>query len=122
MSVVAKAAGIANLAERLACVQQCPAMQKARGVIQTKRIDEFTAGRVPRRKELLKVAWRDPRFGRYLGRTEVRIGKPILDDAADTREQLVRMTPYTLSLLTRPFQAQLSSDQRVDHPLRQKQR
>jgi hypothetical protein len=31
-------------------------------------------------------------------------------------------TPYTLSLLTRPFQAQLSSDQRVDHPLRQKQR
>jgi hypothetical protein len=54
--VVAKAAGIGNLAERLACVQQRPAMQKARGVIQTKRIDEFTAGRVPRRKELLKVA------------------------------------------------------------------
>src|SRR5258708_3221785 len=31
-------------------------------------------------------------------------------------------TPCTLSLLTRPFQAQLSSDQRVEHPLRQKQR
>jgi hypothetical protein len=56
MSIVTEAAGIGNLAERLACVQQRPAMQKARGVIQTKRIDEFTAGRVPRRKELLKVA------------------------------------------------------------------
>jgi hypothetical protein len=31
-------------------------------------------------------------------------------------------TPYTLSLLTRPFQAQLSSDQRGEHPLRRMQR
>jgi hypothetical protein len=38
MSVVAKAAGIGNLAERLACVQQRPAMQKARGAIQTKHL------------------------------------------------------------------------------------
>jgi hypothetical protein len=38
MSVVAKAAGIGNLAERLACVQQRPAMQKARGVIQKKHL------------------------------------------------------------------------------------
>ena len=56
MSIVAEAAGIGNLAERLACVQQRPAMQKARGVIQTKRIDEFTARRAALRKELLKVA------------------------------------------------------------------
>jgi len=49
MGIVAEAAIVGDLAERLACVQQCPAMQRARGVIQTKRIDEFTAGRVPRR-------------------------------------------------------------------------
>ena len=91
MSIVTEAAGIGNLAERLACVQQRPAIQKARGVIQTKRIDEFTARRAALRKELLEVTQRDPRFGRYLGRTEVRIGKAILDDAADTHEQLVRM-------------------------------
>jgi hypothetical protein len=54
--IPAEAAGIGNLAERLACVQQRPAMQKARGVIQTKRIDEFTARRAALRKELLKVA------------------------------------------------------------------
>jgi hypothetical protein len=56
MSIVTEAAGIGNLAERLACVQQRPAMQKARGVIQTKRIDEFTARRAALRKELLKIA------------------------------------------------------------------
>ena len=55
MSVVAKAASVGDLAERLACVQQRPAMQKKRGVIQTKRIDEFTARRPRWRKELLKV-------------------------------------------------------------------
>ena len=54
--VVGKAAGVGNLAERLACAQQFPAVYKARGVIQTNRMDEMTAGRVPSRKELLKVA------------------------------------------------------------------
>ena len=91
MSVVAKTAGVGDLAQRLARAQQRPALQKARGVIQTKRIDEFTAGRAAPRKELLDVAQRDPRFGRYLARTEIRIGKAVLDDAADTREQLVGM-------------------------------
>jgi hypothetical protein len=38
MSVVAKAAGVGDLAERLACAQQRPALQKTRGVIQTKRM------------------------------------------------------------------------------------
>jgi hypothetical protein len=56
MSVVAKAAGVGDRAERLAHAQECPAMQEARGVIQTKRIDELTAGRAARRKELLDVA------------------------------------------------------------------
>jgi hypothetical protein len=56
MSVVAKAAGVGDVAERLACAQRRSAMQKVRGVIQTKRIDEFTAGRAALRKELLDVA------------------------------------------------------------------
>ncbi len=56
MSVVAIAAGIGNLAERLACLCQCPAMQKPYGVIQTKRLDEIAAGRAPEREELLKVS------------------------------------------------------------------
>src|SRR5260370_40135402 len=44
MRVVAKATGVGDLAERLACAQ-CPAMHQVRGVIQAKRIYEFTAGR-----------------------------------------------------------------------------
>ena len=54
--IVGKAAGIGDLAERLACAQQFSAVQKARGVIQTNRMYEMTAGGVSRRKELLKVA------------------------------------------------------------------
>ena len=37
MGVIAKATGEADLAQRLACSQRRPAMQKVRGVIQTKR-------------------------------------------------------------------------------------
>jgi hypothetical protein len=37
MSVVAKAAGVGDLADGLACVQQPPAMQLTRGMIQTDR-------------------------------------------------------------------------------------
>jgi hypothetical protein len=91
MSIVAEAAIVGDLAERLACVQQRPAMQETCGMIQTNRMYEMSAGRIPRRKELLKVAQRDPSFGRYLGRTEVRIGKVILYDTADACEKLVGM-------------------------------
>jgi hypothetical protein len=45
------------------------------------------AGRIPHSEELLKVSKRDPRFGRHLGRTEIRIGETVLDDAADSLEQ-----------------------------------
>jgi len=55
MSVVAKAAVVGDLADRLARVQRRPAMQETRGVIQPDRIDEMRAGRAPRREELLKV-------------------------------------------------------------------
>src|SRR5262245_44985141 len=54
MGVVAKAAGIRDLAQRLACRQRRAAVQQARGMIQTKRIDEFAAGRVARREQFLE--------------------------------------------------------------------
>jgi hypothetical protein len=67
-------------------------MQKARRLIQAKRIYELTAGRTVLRKKLLKVAKGYPGCSGYFMRTEARIGKAILDDVADTREQFVRMT------------------------------
>src|SRR5215471_21120572 len=59
MGVVAEAAGVRDLAEGLACLQQGAAMQKARGVIHTKRVNEFAAGRATRREQLLYVTQRD---------------------------------------------------------------
>src|SRR5215475_14199307 len=50
MGVVAKATGVRDLAERLACLQRRAAMQKARSVLQTKRVNEFAAGRATRRE------------------------------------------------------------------------
>src|ERR1700730_10289953 len=91
MRVVAIAAGIANLAERLACICQCPAMQKSRGVSQTKRLDEMAAGRTPDREEVLEVEDRKPPFGCYVSGVEIWIGKAIHNDVADTSEQPVGM-------------------------------
>ena len=91
MGVVAKAASVRDLAERLACLQRRAAMQKARGVIQTKRVNEFAAGRAARREQLLQVTQRDPSCGRDPARTQIRISKPVADDAADTRKQPIRM-------------------------------
>jgi hypothetical protein len=56
MRVVAKAAVVGDRADRFAYAQQLPAIQKARGVVQTKRIDKFGAGKAALRKELLEVA------------------------------------------------------------------
>ena len=56
MCIVAKAAGISDLAERLARPKQCAPVQKVRGAIQAKRIDELAAGRATLRKELLNIA------------------------------------------------------------------
>src|SRR5215472_10878897 len=91
MGVVAKAASVRDLAERLVCLQRRAAMHKARGVIQTKRVNEFAAGRATRRKQLLQVTQRDSRFGCDFARAEIRIGKTVLDDVADTRKQSLRM-------------------------------
>src|SRR6516162_10055437 len=92
MGVVAKAAGVRDLGERLAGLQRGAAMQKARGVIQTERLNEFAAGRATRREQFLYVTQRDSRFGCGLARAEIRIGKAVLDDVADPRKQPVRMT------------------------------
>ena len=81
--IIAEAAGVGDFAKRLVYAKRLPAAQKVGGVIQTKRLDEMNAGGTPLRKELLKVAHRDPRFGRHLARAEVRIGKAALNDAAD---------------------------------------
>jgi hypothetical protein len=56
IGIVAKAAGVGDLADGLACFEKRPAFQQRHGVIQTNRLDEVAAGGVSRRKELLKVA------------------------------------------------------------------
>ena len=66
-------------------------MQEARGVIQAKRIDKMSEGGAALRKELLNVAYRDPRFSSQLARAEVRIVKAVLNDAANAGKQLVSM-------------------------------
>ena len=88
MGVVAKAAGIRDLAERLACLQRRASMQKARGVIQPCEIYEMRAGGIARGKELLEIAQRNSRLGSDLARRDARIGKAVLYDAADAHEQL----------------------------------
>ena len=49
MSIIAKAAGIRNFAERLTCTEKRPAFQKLRGLIQTNGIYQFAAGTAARR-------------------------------------------------------------------------
>ena len=60
-------------------------------MVQANRIDEITAGRVALGKEFLRVSQRDPRFGCHLAWAEIWIGKAVVDDAADTGKQLVRV-------------------------------
>src|SRR3977135_2736667 len=88
MRVFAEAARVADFAERLARAKQRPAMQKLRSVVQTKRIDEFTAGQTVLSKELLEVTQGDPCFRCHFARAKIRIGKALFNYAADTAEQL----------------------------------
>src|SRR5258708_1493421 len=92
MRVVAKAAVVSDGAYRLARAQQLPAPQKAPRLVQAQVKGEFRAGRAAPSKELLEVAQRDSCFGCRFRRAEIRIGKAVLDEAADTHEQLVRIT------------------------------
>src|ERR1700688_4540099 len=82
IGIIAKPAGISDLADRLDCVQQRPAPQQTRGLVQTNRMYEVTAGKVPRRKKLLKITQRDSRFDCHLARPEIRIGIAIPYDIA----------------------------------------
>src|SRR5438874_4006079 len=91
MRVVAKTAGVGDLAQGLPCSERRPTMQQARGMLQAQRVNEFAAGRAARRKELLQIAQRNARGGRYFRRTEIRIGEAVFGDVADPRKQLVRM-------------------------------
>jgi hypothetical protein len=92
MRIVAKAAGVGDLAERLARGEQRAAAQQMCCMIQPKRIDVFAAGETPFGKKLLNVAQRDSCFGSSLAGSEIRVGEAIPDNAADPREQLVRRT------------------------------
>ena len=89
MRVVAEAARVSDLVDGLPRVQQGAAMQHTRSMIQTDRMYEVCVRRIPHTEELLKVSKRNPRFGRHLRRTEIRIGEAISDDIADQLEQLV---------------------------------
>src|ERR1700724_599161 len=71
MRIIAKAAGIGDLAERLARAEQGAAAQQMRGMIQPKPIDVFAAGETTFGKKLLNVAQRNSRFGRHLARSEI---------------------------------------------------
>src|SRR3984893_16619016 len=86
MPVVAKTGSIGNFAESLTGVEGGPALQKTRGVIQTERIDEFTAGRAALCKHFLEITQRNPGSRCGLARTKIRIGETVLDDTADTNE------------------------------------
>ena len=55
MRVIAKAAGIRDLAQGLARAKQRAPLQKMRGMTQAKRIDEFVAGCAALDKQLLNV-------------------------------------------------------------------
>src|ERR1700730_13839803 len=55
IAIMVKAAGVADLADRLACACQRAAPKKTPGVIQSKRIYETAAGGASLREELLEI-------------------------------------------------------------------
>jgi len=89
MRVVAKAAGVGNIAERLTCLHQRAAFDQTRRMIQTERRYVATACRPADCEKLLQIAQRNSGLGSYFPGRDVRIGKAALDDAAYAREQLV---------------------------------
>ena len=56
MRVVAKATGIGDCAERLACLHRCTALDKASGVLQAYRVKEMAAARTANREQFLQIA------------------------------------------------------------------
>src|SRR5215468_5662882 len=82
MRIVAKAAGVGDIAERLTRLRQRAAFDQTRCMIQTGRTYVVTACRPADREQLLQIAQRNSRLGSHLARRDVRIGKAVLDDAA----------------------------------------
>src|SRR5258707_12529139 len=74
MRVVAKATGVGDLAERLACAQ-CPAMHQVRGVIQAKRCWACPAPQTARGGKLPESRRRHPPRAGDLPRAESRPGE-----------------------------------------------
>jgi hypothetical protein len=89
IAIMVKAAGVADLADRLACACQRAAPKKTPGVIQSKRIYETAAGGASLREELLEIVQGNARFGCDVTRAKVRIGEAVLDDRADTTKLFV---------------------------------
>src|SRR5262249_20949028 len=89
MSVIAKAAGVGDIAERLTCFRQRAALDQVRRMIQAERRYVATACRPADCEQLLQIAQRNSRLGSYSGGRDVRIGKVVLDDTADAHEKLV---------------------------------
>ena len=87
--VIAKAAGVGDLGERLTCFHRRAAFNQMCRMIETERRYVATACRPAVREQALQIAQRNSHLGSYLTRRDFRIGKAVLDDAAGSREQFV---------------------------------
>src|ERR1700722_7300546 len=92
MGVIAKAAGVGNLTERLTCLHRRAAFDETRRPIQTARGYVIPACRPGDRDKLVQIAQGKPRLVSHRARRDVRIGKVVLDDVADAPEQLIVVT------------------------------
>src|SRR3984957_13735576 len=110
MCVIAKAAGIGDLAERLTCLHQRAAFDQTRSTIQSARGNVVTACRPADREQLLQIAQGNSRLGSHLARRDVRIGRAVLDDAADAPEQLI-----TVARAKRGGRCKQCAEEIVDH-------
>src|ERR1700743_2720061 len=84
--VIAKAAGVGDIAERLTCLHQRTTLDQMRSMIQTKRRYVVGVCRPSGREQLLQIPQRNPCLGSHFPRGDVRIGKAVLDDTADAHE------------------------------------
>src|ERR1700753_591298 len=64
--VIAKAAGVGNIAERLTCLHQRAALDKTRRMIQTERRYIVTTRRPAGRKQLLQITQGNSHLGSHL--------------------------------------------------------
>jgi hypothetical protein len=92
MRVVAKTAGISDLAEGLPRMELFASLQMPRRLVQAKRLNKMREGRSPYGEQLLKIAHRDASLRRDIARREVEFGVPSSDNSAKTGEQLVALS------------------------------